>query len=366
MKLNLLDLNFGELEKFVCGMGMPGFRTKQINEWLCRGVRGFGEMTNLPAELRARLDERAYTGLPEIVSCLQSRLDGTCKFLFRLRDGCVIESVLMKYKYGYSVCISSQAGCRMGCKFCASSDIPFSRNLSSGEILGQIIAINRYRGIRIGHVVIMGIGEPLDNYDNIVAFLRRVSSADCLDISCRKISLSTCGVVPGIYRLAEEGLPVTLSVSLHNPFECQRSDIMPINKKYTLDNLFEACKIYIEKTGRRITFEYAMISGVNDSAEHARELSRRLCGMLCHVNLIPVNAVSGKSFSRSPRKHIERFVSILEHFSVSVTVRRELGRDIGAACGQLRKQIMSEGADPENFTCSEKNEDGKIAVERYL
>jgi 23S rRNA (adenine2503-C2)-methyltransferase len=231
----------------------------------------------------------------------------------------------------------------MGCKFCASSDIPFSRSLTSGEILGQIIAINRHENIRIGHVVIMGIGEPLDNYDNIVKFLKTVISEESLGIGARKISLSTCGLVPGMLKLAEEDLAITLSVSLHNPFDEERSEIMPVNRKYSLDNLFEACKIYIEKTGRRITFEYAMIVGVSDTEKHALELCRRLKGLLCHVNLIPVNAVEGKSYSRSSKKSIENFSAILEKKGISVTVRRELGRDINAACGQLRKQLIEEG-----------------------
>lgn len=343
MKINLLDLNFQELQEFVAEAGLPKFRAKQINEWLVKGVADFDEMTNLPGALREKLKEVAVTGLPAVINCLRSKIDDTAKFLFRLHDGCIIESVLMKYKYGYSVCISSQAGCRMGCKFCASSDIPFSRSLTSGEILGQIIAINRHENIRIGHVVIMGIGEPLDNYDNIVKFLKTVVSEKSLGIGARKISLSTCGLVPGMLKLAEEDLAITLSVSLHNPFDEERSEIMPVNRKYSLDNLFEACKIYIEKTGRRITFEYAMIVGVSDTEKHALELCRRLKGLLCHVNLIPVNAVEGKSYSRSSKKSIENFSAILEKKGISVTVRRELGRDINAACGQLRKQLIEEG-----------------------
>ncbi len=340
MKINLLDLNYEELQAFTTENGLPKFRAKQINEWLCRGVYDFDEMTNLPADLRLRLSEIAYTGLPVVVNCLRSEIDETAKFLFRLSDGCIIESVLMKYKYGYSACISTQAGCKMGCKFCASSDIPFSRSLTSGEILGQLIAINRHENIRIGHVVLMGIGEPLDNYDNVVKFLHTVTSENSLDISARKISLSTCGLVPGIIKLAEEALPVTLSVSLHNPFDEERSEIMPVNRKYSLDNLFDSCRIYIDKTGRRITFEYAMIVGVSDTEKHAAELCKRLKGMLCHVNLIPVNSVEGRSYSRSSKKSIENFSAFLEKRGISVTVRRELGRDINAACGQLRKQLM--------------------------
>lgn len=321
----ILDLNF------------PKYRAKQLNEWLVKGA-SFDEMKNLPNDMKEKLGEAWIVGIPEIHNVLSSNLDETKKFLFVMEDGVLVESVLMKYKYGWSVCISSQAGCRMGCKFCASSTIPFSRSLTPGEIIGQIIAINKHEGITISHVVIMGIGEPLDNYDNIVKFLRNVTAETGLNIGSRKISLSTCGVVPGIMKLAEESIPVTLSISLHNPFDDERSEIMPINKKYNLDILFEACKNYIEKTGRRITFEYSLISGVNDSKRHADELTRRLRGMLCHVNLIPVNTVEGNGFTRPCRENIDRFRQMLEDRGISATVRRELGRDISAACGQLRKQ----------------------------
>lgn len=347
MKLNLLDLNPTELKEYVTSLGFPAFRAKQIYEWLMKGVWSFDEMTNIPAAMRDTLSENASVGLLKIRKKLQSEIDDTCKYIFCLEDGCIIESVLMKYKYGYSICISSQAGCRMGCKFCASSDIPFSRSLTAGEMLAQILTVNRDKNIKIGHIVIMGIGEPLDNYDNVIKFLRNVQDPLGVNISYRKISLSTCGVVPGIYRLAEENIPITLSISLHNPFDEQRSLIMPINRKYNLDKLLEACYSYVVKSGRRITFEYAMISGVNDSSEHAEKLSERLRGMLCHVNLIPMNKVSGKDFERSHRKSIEQFSSVLEKNGISVTVRRELGRDINAACGQLRKQQLE--SDSENI-----------------
>ncbi len=340
MSINLLDLSRDELKDFITEAGFPAFRSKQIYEWLVKGVASFDEMTNLPADMRKTLSEKADTGLLSIKQKLQSQIDDTCKYLFCLKDGYVIESVLMKYKYGYSVCISSQAGCKMGCTFCASSDIPFSRDLTAGEILSQIITINHDKNIRIGHVVIMGIGEPLDNYDNIIKFLKNVQDPNGVAISYRKISLSTCGVVPAIYKLADENMPITLSVSLHNPFDDQRSLIMPINRKYSLDKLFLACNSYIVKTGRRITFEYSMISGVNDSLAHAEKLCEWIKGMLCHVNLIPVNKVSGKDYIRSSKKNIEDFSDILTKHGISVTVRRELGRDINAACGQLRKQQM--------------------------
>ena len=337
LKNNLLDLSYQELENLILDLNFPKYRAKQLNEWLVKGA-SFDEMKNLPNDMKEKLGEAWIVGIPEIHNVLSSNLDETKKFLFVMEDGVLVESVLMKYKYGWSVCISSQAGCRMGCKFCASSTIPFSRSLTPGEIIGQIIAINKHEGITISHVVIMGIGEPLDNYDNIVKFLRNVTAETGLNIGSRKISLSTCGVVPGIMKLAEESIPVTLSISLHNPFDDERSEIMPINKKYNLDILFEACKNYIEKTGRRITFEYSLISGVNDSKRHADELTRRLRGMLCHVNLIPVNTVEGNGFTRPCRENIDRFRQMLEDRGISATVRRELGRDISAACGQLRKQ----------------------------
>ncbi len=341
-KIRLLDLDTHELEEFVASKNLPKYRAKQIAERLTAGA-SFEEMTNLSKDVRAMLAECAVTGIPEVADVKRSQLDGTVKFLFEQEDGVLVESVLMKYSYGYSVCISSQAGCKMGCRFCASTGIPFSRSLSAGEILGQVIAVQKHENVRIGHIVIMGIGEPLDNYDNVVKFLRRVTADEGLNVGARKISVSTCGIVPKIYTLADEKLPVTLSVSLHNPFDSERSKIMPINKKYPLDELFEACRYYTEKTKRRITFEYALIAGVNDSKRHADELAARMKKLkLCHVNLIPVNKVSGTGFERPDRKNIERFAGLLDAQGVSVTVRRELGRDIDAACGQLRKQTAEE------------------------
>lgn len=341
--INLLDLNYSEIEAFVTEeLNLPKFRAKQLFNWLVSGAE-FDEMTNIPKDMRGKLAEKAYPVLPKIYDMLSSSIDETKKFLFVMHDGVLVESVLMKYKYGWSVCISSQAGCKMGCKFCASSGIAFSRNLTPGEILGQICAINKHEGIKISHIVIMGIGEPLDNYDNIVKFLNNVTAEEGLNISARKISLSTCGVVPGIYKLAEENIPVTLSISLHNPIDEERSEIMPINRKYNIDELLLACKKYIEKTNRRITFEYALISGVNDTKRHATELIKRLKDIpLSHVNLIPVNAVEGNGFTRPVRENIERFQKLLEDAGISATIRRELGRDISAACGQLRKSKIPE------------------------
>ena len=339
-KIRLLDLDTTELKSFCDSMGLPKYRAGQIKDWLLKG-RSFGEMTNLPAELRDRLSANAVTGIPAVADVLRSSVDETVKFLFELEGGVLVESVLMKYAYGYSVCISSQAGCKMGCRFCASAGVAFSRDLTGGELLGQIIAIERHENIKVSHVVIMGIGEPMDNYDNVVRFLKNVSSADGLNISLRKISLSTCGVVPGILRLKDEGLPVTLSVSLHNPFDDERGEIMPVNKIHGLDELFAACREYVNATGRRITFEYAVIEGQNDSKRHALKLAERVRGMLCHVNLIPVNKIDGGKYRRPSRETIESFQKTLESKVVAVTVRRELGRDINAACGQLRKRVIS-------------------------
>lgn len=336
-KKNLLDCSAQELNGFVKEHGLPAFRGTQIRKWLYTGVTSFEEMSDLPKDMRAWLDQYCSTGLPKIKRLLKSSLDGTCKYLFDLGDGNFIESVLMKYKYGYSACISSQVGCKMQCSFCASTGAGFVRNLTAGEMLGQIIAINKDRDIRIGHVVIMGVGEPMDNYDNVIAFLHEAQSESGLGIGYRHISLSTCGVVPGIYKLEEEKLPITLSVSLHSPFDAQRSQMMPVNRRYPIAELITACKKYLEATGRRITFEYAMIAGINDTREHAKALCDLLRGMLCHVNLIPVNKVAGNGYTRSEQKEIENFMRILQENGIEVTMRRELGRDISAACGQLRR-----------------------------
>lgn len=341
--INLLDLSYAEVESLVTEeLKLPRFRAKQLFDWLVRGAE-FDEMTNIPADMKKKLAEIALPVLPKVHDVLSSKLDETKKFLFVMHDGVLVESVLMKYKYGWSVCISSQAGCKMGCKFCASSGIAFSRSLTAGEILGQIIAINKHEGITISHVVMMGIGEPLDNYDNVIKFLRNVTAEEGLNISARKISLSTCGVVPGINKLAEENIPLTLSISLHNAFDEERSEIMPINKAYNLDTLFDAIKNYVEKTNRRVTFEYALIYGVTDTKRHSDALIKRLRGLLCHVNLIPVNEVKGNGFERPSRENIERFQKWLEDAGIQATVRRELGSDISAACGQLRKSKIEEG-----------------------
>jgi 23S rRNA (adenine2503-C2)-methyltransferase len=336
-KINLLDYSIEELEAILSEMGQQKFRAKQIFQWLHKGITDIDEMSNLSKQLRDSLNEKAYIGEPEIEHKLVSKLDGTAKYLFKLRDGNVIESVLMEYKHGFTACISTQVGCRMGCKFCASTGIGFDRHLSPGEMMGQILAIQNDTGKRIGNVVMMGIGEPLDNYDNVVRFLKLVNHPEGLNIGYRHISLSTCGLIPEMLRLSKENMPITLSISLHAPNDEIRVKIMPINKKYSIDKIIEACKIYTEVTKRRISFEYALIQGTNDSKDNALELSKKIKGVLCHVNLIPVNAVVGTEMQKSSRQQIEIFRSVLERYGIETTVRRELGSDINAACGQLRR-----------------------------
>lgn len=330
---NLLDYEKEELAGLIGG---PKFRAGQLWDWLYKGAE-FDEMTNLPATLRTELKTHFTTGKLRICKKLQSAIDGTVKYLFDLGDGNLVESVLMQYKYGYSACVSTQAGCKMGCTFCASTHAGYARDLTAGEILGQVITMNADNKIRIGHVVMMGIGEPLDNYENVLQFMKKAQSPDGLGISYRNMSLSTCGLADGILRLAKENLPITLSVSLHSPFDTQRAEMMPVTRKYPLDKLLDACNIYILNTGRRITYEYALIEGLNDSREHAARLVSLLKGTLCHVNLIPVNRVAGTGYEKASKKSIFAFQKILTENGVNATVRRTLGQDIEAACGQLRR-----------------------------
>jgi 23S rRNA (adenine2503-C2)-methyltransferase len=341
---NLMDMTQEELEQLLAEMGQQKFRAKQIFKWVNSGIRSMDDMTNLSKQLRQDLGQVCKLSRINQVNKLQSRIDSTAKYLFELEDGNIIESVLMEYKHGFTACISSQAGCRMGCTFCASTGANFSRNLTAGEMLDQVMSMQQDSGNRIGHIVLMGIGEPLDNYDNVVKFLRIVNHPDGLMIGLRNISLSTCGIVPRILQLAEENIPITLSVSLHSARDDKRSAMMPVNKAYSIDKLISACKIYTESTKRRITFEYAMISGENDSEQDARELGGLLKGMLCHVNLIPVNIVQGNGYKKSSRGQIEKFKNILESRGIETTVRRELGSDINAACGQLRKNRLDSNA----------------------
>lgn len=328
-----------ELVREIEKLSEPKFRAKQVYNWLNKGVESFDEMRNLPLTLRNKLSEKYYIASAKIERKLVSKRDGTIKYLFRLFDDEFVESVLMKYKHGYSICISTQVGCKMGCKFCATGKSGFSRNLSASEMLAQIEKAQKDNNIRISNVVLMGMGEPLDNYDNVLRFLKLVSIPDGLNIGMRHISLSTCGIVPRIYDLADKKLQITLSVSLHAPDDSLRSQTMPINRKYNIEELIAACRYYLKKTGRRISFEYAMISGINDTDECANKLADKLNGMLCHVNLIPVNSSGNKDagYARSSFGRIEKFSRILTKKGITVTVRRTLGSDINASCGQLRR-----------------------------
>ena len=340
-KIRLLDLDTHELEEFVASKDLPKYRAKQIAERLTAGA-SFEEMTNLSKDVRAMLAECAVTGIPEVADVKRSQLDGTVKFLFEQEDGVLVESVLMKYSYGYSVCISSQAGCKMGCKFCASAGIPFSRSLSAGEILGQVIAVQKHENVRIGHIVIMGIGEPLDNFDSVMRFLELVNDPLGMNIGMRHISLSTCGLIERFDDLAGEDLQLTLSVSLHAPDDETRSRIMPANHGRGVEKLIDACRSYYEKTGRRISFEYAMIDGVNDSPAQARLLAKHARAVAAHVNLIPLNHVEERQFQPSTPEHMKNFIQILEDAGVNVTVRRRLGSDVDASCGQLRRKMQAQ------------------------
>lgn len=341
---NLMDMTLEELEQLLSEMGQQKFRAKQIFKWANSGIKSIDDMTNLSKQLRQDLGQVAEICRIKQVNKLQSQIDSTAKYLFELEDGNVIESVLMEYKHGFTACISSQAGCRMGCTFCASTGASFARNLTAGEMLDQVLSMQEDAGKRVGHIVLMGIGEPLDNYENVVRFLRIVNHPEGMMIGLRNISLSTCGLVPRILQLAQENIPITLSVSLHSAIDDKRSAMMPVNKAYSIDKLISACKIYTESTKRRITFEYAMISGENDSEQDARELASLLRGMLCHVNLIPVNTVQGNGYKKSSRVQIEKFKNIMESRGIETTVRRELGSDINAACGQLRKNRLDSNA----------------------
>ncbi|MBQ8684258.1 MAG: 23S rRNA (adenine(2503)-C(2))-methyltransferase RlmN [Clostridia bacterium] len=326
------------LTEQLAAWGYPAFRARQIRQWLDQGVTDFGQMSNLPLALRQQLSEQYMVPGVTIRRKLVSAIDGTVKYLFALDDGETVESVLMQYKHGWSQCLSTQVGCKMGCTFCATGIGGFIRNLSAAEMLAQIEAAQQDAGIRVSSIVLMGMGEPLDNYDQVITFLRMLGEEGGVHIGMRHISLSTCGVVPGIYRLMEENIPLTLSISLHAPNDQIRSRTMPVNRRWPVAELLEACRRYADVTGRRISFEYAMIHGVNDSDACANELADRLRGMLCHVNLIPVNAVEGKAHQRSSRQRIQAFMDILQKKGINVTVRRTLGADINASCGQLRRQ----------------------------
>ncbi len=338
MKTQLLSLSQGELKELLAGLGEPQFRAKQIYEWLLRGAQSFDDMLNIPKTLREKLAAVSDIGAVNICEKYVSGIDETRKYLLELTDGNFIEAVLMKYEYGYTLCISSQVGCLMGCKFCASTIGGKERDLTAGEMLSQIICVQKDLGQRISNVVMMGIGEPLDNFLNVLKFLELVNSPDGLNIGQRHISLSTCGLADKIYELADKKLQITLLISLHASNNEKRSAIMPVNRKYPIEELLSACDYYIEKTGRRISFEYTLIPGVNDKASDAKELANLLKGRMCHINLIPVNMVEESGFKKGNRKSAKDFCKQLEKLGIPSTVRREMGSDINAACGQLRKR----------------------------
>jgi 23S rRNA (adenine2503-C2)-methyltransferase len=339
---NIMDLSLDELKLWMKDNKESEFRAKQVFDWIYNNTWDFDDMKNIPQALRAKLKEYFYIDIPRIIEVYTSQIDNTKKYLFAFRDGNLIESVVMRYKHGNSICVSTQVGCRMGCKFCASTLGGMIRNLSSGEILGQIIAAQREIGERISNVVLMGSGEPLDNYDNVLKFLELVNSEYGLNIGQRHITLSTCGIVPKIRDLADRNLQITLAISLHATSDEKRKSIMPIAYKYSIIDIIEACKYYINRTGRRITFEYALVNDINDNVEDAKALSNLLQSLLCHVNLIPVNEIKEKEFKKSSNEKIRDFSNILTKNGIETTVRREMGSDINAACGQLRRSYIEE------------------------
>ncbi len=336
---DIKSLTFDELNNEITSIGLPKFRTGQIYSWLHeKGVESFDEMSNLSKDLRQKLSEDYFIPSVKIEDKYISKIDDTVKYLFKLYDGEYVEAVIMKYKYGYTICISSQVGCKMGCKFCASTLAGFKRNLLSSEMESQLHIAQKDLNIRISHIVLMGIGEPLDNYDNVIRFIKTVNNAKGLNISMRDITLSTCGVVPKMYDLANEQIPITLTLSLHAPNDEIRSSMMPVNNKWGVNEAIEACKNYAKQTGRRVSFEYTLINGVNDTEECAKELASKLSGILCHVNLIPVNDVEERGNVRSTDKSIKNFCETLYSLGINATIRRTLGSDINASCGQLRRK----------------------------
>lgn len=343
--LDIKSLYEEELAQELKTLGLPAFRAKQIFEWLhVKLATSYDEMTNLPKDLRETLKDKYPIIALEEADALHSETDGTIKYLFRLKDDRVIESVLMKYHHGNSVCISSQVGCRMGCKFCASTIGGKERDLLPSEMLDQIYRIQALSGERVSNIVVMGTGEPLDNYDNVIRFLRLITSEKGLNISARNITVSTCGIPDQIRAFAKEGLPVTLALSLHAPNNEVRKQLMPVASKYDLKEVMDAFLYYYEKTGRRLTFEYSLVNGINDEEEHAKELSKLVKGINCHINLIPVNPIKERDYRKSEGSKIQNFKFILEKNRINVTIRREMGADINAACGQLRKSYIDKNS----------------------
>lgn len=345
-KTDIKSLSPEELKALAVSLGEKPFRGKQLYEWMHKKLAfDYEEMTSLSKAFREKLQENCRLVSLKPLEVQTSKIDGTQKYLFALDDGNVVESVLMKYKHGNSVCISSQVGCRMGCRFCASAIGGWTRNLSPSEMLDQIYKIQRLSGERVSNVVVMGTGEPLDNYDNLLRFLHMLSDENGLNISQRNITVSTCGIVPRMYDLAQEKLQITLAISLHASTQEKRETLMPIAKKYSIGEVLDACRNYFNQTGRRLTFEYSLVGGKNDSQEDADQLAKLLRGLHCHVNLIPVNPIKERDFVQSDKKVIEKFQNKLEKYQINVTIRREMGRDIDGACGQLRKRYISKKED---------------------
>ncbi|MBE5822530.1 MAG: 23S rRNA (adenine(2503)-C(2))-methyltransferase RlmN [Butyrivibrio sp.] len=340
-KIDLKSLDIDELKECIKDMNEPAFRAKQLYEWLhVKQARGYDDMTNIPKSLKEKLSKDfSFTSL-EVVETLESHIDDTKKFLFALADGNIIESVFMKYRFGVSVCISSQVGCRMGCKFCASTLDGVVRSLLPSEMLDQIYSIARYTGEKIGRVVVMGSGEPLDNYDNLLRFITLLTDENGMNLGQRNLTVSTCGIVPNILRLADERLSINLALSLHASNDDKRKELMPIANKYSISEVLDACRVYFEKTGRQLTFEYSLVAGVNDTEDDARELSALLAGLNAVVNLIPVNPIKERDFRPTDRSGAVAFKNKLEKSRINVTIRREMGRDIDGACGQLRRRHL--------------------------
>lgn len=339
--IDIKSMNEQELREFMLSLGEKKFRADQVYQWLHKKlVTDFDEMTNLSEALRTKLKEQCYLAALTAEKVQVSQIDGTSKFLFKLHDGNLIESVLMKYHHGNSICISSQVGCRMGCRFCASTLDGMVRNLTPSEMLDQIYRIQTISGERVDNIVIMGSGEPMDNYDNVIKFLELINAEKGLNISARNITVSTCGLVPKIIELADLKLQITLAISLHAPNDELRRTMMPIANKYSIAEIMEACRYYLDKTGRRISFEYSLVRGVNDTKECADQLIRLIKGMNCHINLIPVNPIKERDYRQSEKRAIEDFKNRLEKNAINVTIRREMGRDIDGACGQLRKSYI--------------------------
>lgn len=340
MRRNIKDLSYEELESYVTGCGLPKFRAGQIFEWVYKDAASFADMTNLPKGLIQQLEKDFYIGRARIEAMQHSKSDNTRKYLLCFEDGNAVECVLMDYSYGKTICISTQIGCRMSCKFCASTEGGLVRSMTSGEMIEEVMAVSRDIGERIGNIVLMGTGEPFDNYEQVMKFIRTVNHSKGLNIGQRHITLSTSGIVPRIYDFADEGLQCTLAISLHGAEDETRSKIMPVNRKYNIQKLMEACEYYIKATNKRVTFEYALIKDFNDSIKDAHKLGTLLKGMLCHVNLIPVNKVEGKEFEKTSKDKVNAFKNVLESYGVETTVRRELGSEIDAACGQLRQKYI--------------------------